>query len=92
MTEELSKRDIQALAENNVGLLPEVEEAVELLRAATHVIARARRACMIGERKNAAKAEAECDDEASATADAMYKASAVFNTIIGHIESLAKYA
>lgn len=92
MTEELSKRDIEALAEQNVGLLPEVEEAVELLRASEKVLQRARRACLTAGRENAAKSEHDCDELAGATSDTMHEAAKAFQTIIGHIESLAKYA
>ena len=92
MSDELSKRDIRALAESNVGLLPEVKEAIELLAALGPALARAQKACMTGDSKYAARSAAdENDAEADATVGEMVDAGAKFRVISSVIEDLNRY-
>lgn len=92
MTEELSKRDIEDLSEKNVGLLPEVEEAVDLLRAVEKVLVRAQKACKTAATENAEKSKTGDDPVADATAGTMLDAWHSFRRIRAEIEELAKYA
>lgn len=92
MTEELSKKDVEALAEENVGLLPEVEEAVDLLRSVEKVLIRAQKACKTAANANAAKSTSDGDAVADATAGTMMDAWHSFRRIRAEIEELAKYA
>ena len=91
MSDELSKRDIRALAESNVGMLPEVKEAIELLAALGPVLTRAQKACKIGERANAAKAAHDDDAQADATTGEMVDAAAKFRVIAGVVDDLNRY-
>jgi len=91
MSDELSKRDIRALAESNVGLLSEVKEAIELLAALGPVLARAQKSCKIAERINAAKSAIDGDEIADATAGEMGDAAAKFRIIAGVVEDLNRY-
>jgi hypothetical protein len=92
MSDELSKRDIRALAESNVGLLPEVKEAIELLAALGPVLDRAQKACKSGSNTNAAKsASDENDAVADATAGEMVDAAAKFRVISCVIDDLNRY-
>ena len=91
MSDELSKRELGSLAESNVGLLPEVREAIELLQALGPVLARAQKACKIAERANAAKAAHDDDAEADATVGEMVDAGAKFRVIASVIEDLNRY-
>ena len=91
MSDELSKRDIRALAESNVGLLPEVQEAIALLAALGPAIIRARRACGIEERINAAKSAREDDAVADATSAEMRDVDGKFRVIASVIEDLNRY-
>ena len=88
---ELSKRDLEALAESNVGLLAEVQEVLALLAAALPAIKRAEKACRIEERANAAKSASDGDEEADATAGEMGDAAAKFRVIAGVVEDLNRY-
>ena len=88
---ELSKRDLEALAESNVGLLDEVQEAIALLAAALPAIQRATKACRTEERANAAKSADTGDEEADATAGEMADAAAKFRVIAGVVEDLNRY-
>ena len=91
MSDELSKRDIRALAESNVGLLPEVQEAIALLAALGPAIERAQQACRTGEKINAAKSASDGDEIADETAGEMGDASAKFRVIAGVVEDLNRY-
>jgi len=91
MSDELSKRDIRNLAEQNVGLLPEVKEAIELLAALGPVLARAQKACKTGEKINAAKSASDGDEIADETAGEMGDAAAKFRIIAGVVEDLNRY-
>lgn len=88
---ELSKRDIRALAEQNVGLLAEVQEAIALLASALPAIRRAEKACKTEARVNAAKSASDGDEEADATAGEMGDAAAKFRVIAGVVEDLNRY-
>ena len=89
---ELSKRDIEALAENNVGLLPEVQEAADALAALVPMMKRAQKACKTAANENAAKSASDQDDaEADATTGTMMDAHHIFRRIVAEIESLERY-
>ena len=88
---ELSKRDIERLAESNVGLLAEVQEAIALLAAALPAIQRATKACRTEERANAAKSASDGDAIADATAGVMSDVAAKFRIIAGVVEDLNRY-
>ena len=91
MSDELSKRDIEALAESNVGLVAEVKEAIELLVAAIPAIVRAHKACRSEEKANAAKSANDGDAIADATAGEMSDVAAKFRIIAGVVEDLNRY-
>ena len=91
MSDELSKRDIERLAEQNVGLLEEVQEAIALLKAAVPAIRRAQVACRGNERINAAKSASDGDAIADATAGEMGDAAAKFRVIASVVEDLNRY-
>lgn len=91
METELSKRDVKALAQGNVGLLAEVQEALALLSAALPAIQRAAKACRTEERVNAAKATSDGDLIADATAGEMGDAAAKFRIIAGVVEDFKIY-
>jgi hypothetical protein len=91
MSDELSKRDIERLAEQNVGLLTNVQEAIALLQALGPVLTRAEAACKIGASNNAAKCRGVENAEADATAGTMGDAAAKFRVIAGVVEDLNRY-
>lgn len=91
MTEELSKRDIEALAEQNVGHLKEVQESVCLLMAIAPALKRAQKACKTAANENAAKSTSDGDAEADATTGTMMDAHHIFRRIVAEIESLERY-
>lgn len=91
MTEELSKRDIEALAEKNVGLLPEVQEAADALAALVPMMKRAQKRCKVEASINASKAKHDDDAVADATAGTMVDAQHAFRRIIAEVEELARY-
>jgi hypothetical protein len=89
---ELSKRDIEALAEQNVGHLKEVQESVCLLMAIAPALKRAQKACKTAANENAAKSASDQDDaEADATTGTMMDAHHAFRRIVAEIESLERY-
>ena len=87
---ELSKRDIEALAEQNVGHLKEVQEAVCLLMAIDKALTRAQKACKTAAHENAEKSKSD-DAEADATAGTMMDAWHSFRRIRAEVEELTKY-
>ena len=91
MSDELSKQDIERLAEQNVGLLPEVQEAADTLATLVPMLKRAQKACKAAAVENAAKCRGVDDEEADATAGTMVDAQHVFRRILAEIESLARY-
>jgi len=91
VTEELSKRDIEVMAEKNVGLLPEVQEAADALVALVPMLKRAQKACKVEASINASKAKFDNDAVADMTAGTMVDAQHLFRRITAEIEELARY-
>jgi len=91
MTEELSKRDIEVLAEKNVGLLPEVQEAADALAALVPMLKRAQKRCKVEASINCEKCRVDGNPIADATAGTMVDAQHAFRRIVAEVEELARY-
>ena len=92
MTEELSDSDMNGLAKQNVGLLPEVAEAFDMLAATVPALKRARKKCCFEARVNLQKFMNDGNDtEADMTVDKMYSVDEKIRRIMECINELSEY-